>query len=46
MKHVHQRAIYLVDPDREIRFVTAVEVDSPEDIDLGPVLATVRDLRA
>jgi peroxiredoxin len=44
-KHVHQRAIYLVDPDRTIRFVTAVDVDSPEDIDLTPVLATVRELR-
>lgn len=45
MKHVHQRAIYLIDPDREIRFVTAVEVDSPDDLDLAPVLEAVQSLR-
>lgn len=45
MKHVHQRAIYLVDPDRTIRFATGVDVDSPEDIDLTPVLDVIQDRR-
>jgi peroxiredoxin len=45
MKRVHQRAIYLVDPDRTIRFATAVDVDAPEDIELTPVLDVIRDRR-
>jgi hypothetical protein len=45
LHHGAQLAVYLVDPDREIRFVTAVEVDSPDDLDLAPVLETVQSLR-
>ncbi|MFB6132149.1 MAG: peroxiredoxin family protein [Halanaeroarchaeum sp.] len=46
MKRVHQRAIYIVDPDRTIRFATGIEADSPADIELGPVLEAARQLRA
>lgn len=45
MKRVHQRALYLIDPDRRVRFATAVDVDSPEEIDLSPVVERVRSIR-
>lgn len=46
MKRVHQRALYLIDDERTVRFATAVEADSPEDIDLRPVLDELRAIRA
>jgi len=46
MERVHQRALYLIDDERTVRFATGVEADSPADIDLRPVLDELRAIRS
>ena len=45
MRRVHQRAAFVVDDARTVRFVTAIDADSPADIDLGPINDVLVDLR-
>jgi peroxiredoxin len=40
MSHVHQRAVFLIDDTRTIRFVTAID-----DINLSPVNEALQNLR-
>jgi peroxiredoxin len=44
MRRVHRRSAFVVDADRTVRYATAVEADSPADIDISPVAEAVRDL--
>lgn len=37
MRRVHQRAVFVVDDTRTVRFAIVVDADSPEDIDLSPI---------
>lgn len=45
MRRVHQRAVFVIDDTRTIRFATAIEADSPDDIDLTPINDVLTDLR-
>ncbi|MDY6819424.1 MAG: peroxiredoxin [Halobacteriales archaeon] len=45
MKRVHQRALFLIDDSRTVRFTAAVDVNSPEEIDLKPVVEAIRRIR-
>lgn len=45
MRRVHQRAAFVIDDTRTIRFVTTIDANSPEDIDLGPINDVIADLR-
>jgi peroxiredoxin len=45
MSHVHQRAVFLVDDTQTIRFVTAIDADSPDDIDLSPINEALQSFR-
>ena len=45
MRRVHRRAVFLIDDTRTIRFVAAIEAESPDDIDLNPLNEVLADLR-
>lgn len=45
MRRVHQRAAFIIDDSRTIRFVAVVDADSPDDIDLGPINDVLQELR-
>jgi peroxiredoxin len=45
MRRVHQRAVFVIDDSRTVRFVTTIDADSPDDIDLGPINDVLRDIR-
>jgi len=44
MPQTAQRSVFLVGPDRTVRFAAAVDADSPADIDIGPVQEAVRSI--
>lgn len=44
MSRIHRRSVFLIDPDGTVRFSTAVEADSPDDVDLSPINDVLRDL--
>jgi len=46
MRRVHQRAVFIIDDTRTVRFATVIEADSPDDIDLGPINDVFQDLRS
>jgi len=45
MRRVHRRAIFLIDDEQIVRFVAAIDADSPDDIDLNPVNGALQRLR-
>ena len=45
MRRVHQRAAFIIDDTRTIRFATAIDADAPDDIALGPINDVLQDLR-
>lgn len=45
MREVPRRAVFLVDSDETVRFAAAVDVGAPEEVDLGPVLDALDDIR-
>lgn len=45
MEAVHQRSLFLIDPDRTVRLAIAVEVESPQDIELEPLVDSIREIR-
>ena len=44
-RRVHQRAAFTVDDTRPLRVVTAIDADSSDDIDLGPINDVLLELR-
>ena len=44
MRQLHQRAVFVVDDTRTVRFATIVDAESPDDIDLSPINDMLRDL--
>ena len=46
MRRVHQRAVFVVDNTRTVRFATIVDVESPDDVDLSPINDVLQDLLA
>lgn len=46
MARAHQRSLFVIDSDRRIRLAVTVDADSPDDIDLAPLVDTIRELRA
>ena len=46
MRQVHQRAVFVVDDTRTVRFATIVDVESPDDIDLSPINDVLQGLLA
>jgi peroxiredoxin Q/BCP len=46
MRRVHQRAVFVIDDSRTVRFATTMDAASPEDIELGPINDVLRDLKA
>ena len=42
---VHQRAVFIVDDTRTVRFVTTTAADSPDDIGLGPINDVIHEIR-
>lgn len=46
MERVHRRSAFLVDPDRTVRLAVAVDAETPEDVEVGPLVEAIRDLRA
>jgi peroxiredoxin len=44
MRRVHQRAVFIIDDTRTVRFSGTVDAESPDDIELGPINETVREL--
>jgi peroxiredoxin len=45
MDRVHQRSLFLVDPDRTVRLALAIEADDPADVDVEPVVGMIREAR-
>jgi len=45
MRRVHQRAVFIIDDTRTVRFVETIDADSPDDIDLRPLNDAMRELR-
>lgn len=45
MRRVHQRAAFVIDDTRTVRFVATIDADSPEDIELGPINDVMAKLR-
>ena len=46
MERVHRRCLFLVDPSRTVRLAVAVDVESPADIDIRPLVDQIREIRA
>jgi len=45
MERVHRRSLFLVDPSRTVRLAVAVDVESPTDIDIKPLVEQIREIR-
>ena len=45
MAKVHQRSLFLIDPDRTVRLSVSVDVEDPEDIDIKPLVDSIREIR-
>lgn len=46
MARAHERSLFVIDSDRRIRLALAVDAETPDEIDLEPLVETIRDLRA
>jgi len=46
MRHVHKRALFVIDETRTVRFSTVIDADEPADIDLAPINDVLQDLLA
>ena len=46
MEKVHQRSLFLIDPDRTVRLAIAVDVESPDEVELGPLVDSIREIRS
>jgi peroxiredoxin len=46
MERVHQRSLFLIDPDRTVRLAVGVDTEDPEDIDIQPLVDSIRQIRA
>jgi peroxiredoxin len=46
MERVHQRSLFLIDPDRTVRLAVGVDTEDPEDIDVQPLVDSIREIRA
>ena len=45
MERVHQRSLFLIDPDRTVRLAVSVDVEDPDDIDIKPLVDSIREIR-
>lgn len=45
MERVHKRSVFLIDPDRQLRLAVAVDAESPRDIEVRPLVDSLRDIR-
>jgi len=45
MEEVHQRSLFLIDPDRTVRLAISVDVESPDDVELAPLVEKIREIR-
>jgi len=45
MEEIHQRSLFLIDPDRTVRLAISVDVESPEEVELGPLVDSIREIR-
>lgn len=45
MEAVHQRSLFLIDPDRTVKLAVEVEVESADDIDVRPLVENIRKIR-
>lgn len=46
MERVHRRSLFLIDPSRTVRLAVAVDIESPNDIDIQPLVDQIREIRA
>jgi len=46
MRRVHERSLFLIDPDRTVRLAITVDIESPEDVEIGPLVDAIREIRA
>lgn len=44
MPEIPERSVFLIDSDRTVRFATAIDVDTPADVDITPVEEAVHAL--
>ena len=45
MEDVHQRSVVLIDPSRTVRLTASIDVDRPQDLEVGPLLEAIRAVR-
>lgn len=45
MKRVHQRAAFVIDDERTVRLSISVDATTPEEIELYPLVETIREFR-
>jgi len=46
MERVHRRSAFVIDPEQTIRLAIAVDADSPDDVEVKPLVDAIRELRA
>lgn len=45
MQRVHQRSVFLIDPDGVIRLAMAIDAESPEEVEVEPLVDSIREIR-
>lgn len=45
MAEVHRRSAFLIDPSRTVRLSIGIDAESPNDIDVSPLLEAIREIR-
>lgn len=46
MADIHRRSVALIDPDRTVRLTADTDADRPQDIEVGPLLEAIREVRS